>query len=481
MIHEATLEAVYPLAELLARRGKRVTPLDSTPIDQLSKAGHLPLPTRGIDELPTSEGRILQGSRSKDAMGACTHDVVMDELVEVISQTVRNNLDLSRNQINPIVKEVALDTEEYIRDAQAIHKTHVSVVPVHYAAIWNSPVLSEMVARYQETALRNVDLRLEIPGATDRDALLVLAKTGASRFDEEVEEWMAGLDESTLLHAWHSVFGNSRVRELRNVVSSFKASPENGRGDIALLVHLWARKLLQDPPEGVSMGLEAYRAYVSDILAQSGRVLVAVQDQREKNIQLRQLIFSWPTSPSQIGQHPIELLVNGDVYGQWLEQGGEPDAIIGSFVTDQQRGFTALLENGERYAKEWERQSRVLGTTQRMKRFNHGVEGLRQAIARQINELDDDVLVVSREQYHQRLEQGLKTLKNNFHQHIYVVARMLVCNVLFPHTHGLEILTAIDQAAEDHPGIEVREAALLATIEIVSAWVVKLCKVEGVD
>lgn len=482
MIHESTLEAVYPLAEKLASKGIKVTPLETTPIAQLCQAGHYPIPTRGIDPLPDAEERIMLGSKSTDASGACRHDIVMDEMVDVIADTVRNNLDMARNVINPIVKEVAQDVEEYLQDAETVHRTHVSVVPINYKPIWGSPVLSEMVARYSETAIKDVPLRIEIPHSAEKEALLELAKTGASRFDQEVEELFESLSEIGVAEAYQSVFGPAvgRARVLGDVLSAGEIVTHRGRLERALLVHLFARKLIQNPPEGVSMGLEEYRAYVADILSQSGRIIVGTMNRRENAIQRRQLVATWPPGRDRLGKDLIEIYVNGDVYHKWLEQGGEPEAIIGSFVSDQERGYTALLENKERYCKEWERQARVLGTTQRLNRFNHAVEGMRLAIAKQINEMPDEQLIVGREILHARLDDNLKRLYGHFYEDLYVYARMMVCKTLFPHTMGLKILCAIDAVAKDNPGIEVREAALLATIEIVATWVSKLFKVDRV-
>ena len=42
MINENTIEAVYPLAELMAKKGIAVTPMPTTPVETLVRAGHLP-------------------------------------------------------------------------------------------------------------------------------------------------------------------------------------------------------------------------------------------------------------------------------------------------------------------------------------------------------------------------------------------------------------------------------------------------------
>lgn len=483
MIQQNTLNAVYPLADKLARRGIRLAAYPTTPVDQLVKASHVSLPKSIIPEDPTApvrelgiDYRILQGSVAKDAMGVCKHDVVMEELVKVISDTVRNNLDLARNRVNPMIKDVAKDVEDYMSAAETVKQTHVSVVPMLYREIWNSPTLGEMVERYGETQPGDTTLSIAVPYDTSIESLTNLAKTGGTRFDEEVVAFINSLGEVRVANIFNAVFGGvpGRSSNLSDVVSS------KGDRDAALLVHLFARTLLQDAPEGVKVDLSSYRAYMSNIVALSGRAVVGVMRQRESARVRRQLVNIWPMGADRVGSSPIEIPVNGDVYVQWLKEGGTPEIILGSFVSNQERSYTALLEGAEKYTKEWERVERVLTTSVRLNRFNTAVDGMRMAVAKQINEMDDEVLPVPREILHKRLETALSKLYGKFYEKMHEYARKVVCDTLFPHTNALQILCAIDNVYNDFPEIEVREAALLATIEVVSGWVAKLCKVEFV-
>lgn len=483
MINSSTLEAVYPLAEKLAKRGIKITPHPTTPVDQLQQVAHRPVPSRLVDSesaspVDSAESNILQGSMMKDAMGVCRHDVVMEEVADVVADTVRRNLDLARNVINPMVKAVAQETEEYVQAAESVKKTYVSVVPVFYRSIWDTQALGEMVARYDETPVVKVALNLVVPYAADRDSLLDLAKTGARRFDEEVEAFFESLPENFPEETYRMTFGVDRSLTLDDVAVVSDAISNQHCLDRALLIHLFSRKLMQNVPEGVPASLDDYRNYMANLISQTGRIINGIMRRRELAIKQRQLVVYWPMGLDRLGGEPINIPVNGDVYKEWLSKGGEPDAIIGAYIGDQEKGFTALLEKKESYIADWERRSRVLGTTQRLQRFNHAVEGMAQAVTRQINDMDEEQLPVPREVLHQRLKDHLSMLHGNFYDRVYDYARKLVCTVIFPHTMGLKILCAIDNVAKDYPDIEVREAALLATIEIVAEWVAKLCKVE---
>lgn len=479
MIQQNTLEAVYPLAELLANKGIRVSPIGTTPLEHLMNAGHLELPTKGVGEtMMSAEERILKGSVSKDAFGACHHDMAMDEMVEVISATVTRNIDMARNVVNPMIKEVVEDTTELMAAAERIHQTRISVTPLFHHSIWNSPTLAEMVGKYSETPLREVKFYLGVPAELDQASLLELAKTGASRFDEEVESLFEKLGEQRVVDIYQAVFSdaaNVRMHSLDEMIRG-----HSGPSDHVLLIHLFARKLIQEVPEGVPAGLQEYRAYMADILSQSGRAVVSMMRRRELDRQRRHLVSVWPYGRERLGEVQIDIVVNGDVYTQWLNEGGSPEVIMGAYVSDQARGYTELLEGKEKYLSAWKSQERVLATTQRFNRFNNAVQAVQEAVGKQIAQMEDDDLIVQKGLLYRRLKDEVQFLRGRFYEDLYCSMRVLICKVIFPHTDALRILTAIDAVSEENPGIEVREAALLATIEIVATWVAKLCRVEAV-
>lgn len=477
MIRKGTIEAAFPLAQLLADKGIEVTPIEETPVAKLLNAGTLNLPTRGVDEnaFPVEE-RILKASRAAGPEGVIRHDEVMSDLVEVISATVRGNLDMARNVVNPIVKEVVQDTEEFVQNSIALKSTHIQIKPVFLPNVFNSSLIEDMVKRFDGIDYKDVDLTLSIPHDTDRESLLELAKTGADAFDNDLKDICSKMSDEDVAYAYNAVFGANptlRARRLADVVSV------NGRPEQALLTHLFARKLINEVPEGVNIGLEEYRAYIATILAQSGRAIVAIMARREADKRMNRLILSYP-NPDRLGQELLTITVSGDVYNRWLSEGGSPEAIFGDFITTQNKGYKAILDQKDFLENEWAKREKVLTTRIRLEKFNFAVEGIALALSKQITEIDSEVLPVPKAILHQRLKVALGGLYGKFYDDLFVYARKLVCEVMFPHTNALEILCAIDNTMSDFPEMDIREAALIATIEVVSNWVAKLCKLENV-
>lgn len=476
MIQKNTIDAVYPLADLLADRGYLVRPLATTPVAQLVQAGHFDLPPgANSEEGYDPEETLIQGSTHRGPDGVVRHDIVMDELVEVIAESVKGNLHVARNVVNPIIKETVADLQEHMQIAENQLQASIGVVVDFWSDVWNSPTLDAMVDRYNETPYREVQLLHEIPLNGEfsiEDELF----TGSASFDELVQDAVENFGVEQVMRVRAHVFGGVGVRQgvLGNVLRD--AHPIE-----VLVIHLMARRLIGNPPEGTTISLSQYDAYMATLIAQTGRQLNQIRQKRLRAQNQDLLVTEWPMGRETVGRRKIEIHVNGDLYSRFLEAGGSPEVVIGSFITDQIRQSKVMLEQKDRLERAWEKQHRILVTGQRLNRFNHGVEGLRQAVARQINEMDDDILPVERAILHRKLEENLSSLYGHWYERPYEYARKVICDTIFPHTMALQILCAIDHVCDDHEGIEVREAALLATIEIVSSWVAKLCVVERVD
>lgn len=486
MIQENTIWAVMPLVQKLAKSNLTLLPIGETPLTSLMHACYMPQPgtagTRSLDPAAATAGgtavdpagyrALLEGSAFRSPDGVVQHDVAMDELRPVIVRVVGQNLDVARNQVNPLVKQVVADVQARIADAQKQATQRLAIQPDFFAPIWDSPVVDGMVARYTETAINNIKVNLVIPFPAD---LFEATRSGATRFDNEVKAFIESLPPEVISSAWEKAFGSAEGA----YSSTDLFSPYRNRDEL-LLIHLFARRMLQQPPEGVSMDLSQFRDYMSGMVEQSGRGVARVLEKRNVDLQRKNLIISYPSIPYEMLTPGVDsvIVVNGTIYNQWLEAGGKPEALMGSFLTDKLRGYDALLENTPKLAQVWAREERVLGVKVRSDVYTHSIYALRAGLSTAINAIPEDQLVVSRNVMHERLRDALGMVTSKKLENLYGVIRLLVCRVIYPHTDALEILTTMDEVAEANPLLDIREVALLATIDIVAGWMCKLFKVE---
>jgi hypothetical protein len=480
MLNYNSLTAAIALADKLEKKGVQLKAITGTPLATLISAGYLPNPDVGSMEM-SAEERIQFGSVSKNAQGVCEHDLVMDEVVEVLKRTVTWGLDLARNQVNPCVHTTVQFIEDYTASAMTLKNTAISVRADTYHSIWGSHYLQGMIERYNETAVKDIKMAIAVPLPENMASPTALIETGITRFNTELTEFVATLPENYITSLYNKLFVTQDADYNPSLLSHLNhlyVEPNQ-----VLLIHLMALKLLEVVPEGIRASLNDYKEYVSDIIAQSGRALVRILERREAAAKRKVLINDWTQyREDDIGVTPIVIRVNGDIYGTFLEAGGSPEVLFGAFLTDRNYNYDMLLERKDQYVKVWESQERVMNTNLRLQKANHYLTGLVRGVEQQIAALPDDLLVTERSIYVTSLHAYVKDMPNNWYEDcLFTTCRKVICNVMFPHTDALEILTMLDTAAKENPTLDLREAGLLAMIEYIPNWVATLITADRVN
>lgn len=474
MLSQSSIEASWALAEKLAKMGITLRAVDDSPLGVLvnisSAEAYLYGQAQGVDHTPPDiVSLLMSGSTSKNSLGEVQHDNAMAEAVKMVSRTLEYNLDLARNKVNPLIQEVMTSTQAYMDQSGSSTLSPLNIVPFYLNPVWNSPVLHSLVERYQNLPVTDMPLRsmsIPMPGNMTEAAM-----TGAGAFDDEVTAYIASLPPDMPAAVWNAAFSATPVAGLNSLLSI----NGNGQGDNALLMFLFSRRLFtSDAPEGVNMSAGEWSAYLSTITSQAGKAVCRFLEKRAMDNKYSNLIVTCP-----IGARPTgDIVVNGEVYDRFLKEGGSPEVIFGG-ISEQVRGYRELLDKRDYFCKAWGRIYSLLQSTATSERYNALKEGLALAVAKVINRMSDDESPVPKIVLHERLRERMKHVKQKDMENLYLVSRKAICRVIFPHTDAEKMLLAIDDATRAHPEMEVREAALLAAIDFLSAWITSLFKVES--
>lgn len=479
MIRQHTLFAVHESAQQLTGASMTLEPIPTSPLAELSglckPAEIVGLGPSKLADATTGYLDICNLSMAKDIAGNVPHDQAMERYVSLASKVIEGNLNLARNIVNPIIKKVVEDATAYADSKTRSRMSPMNVVPYHYPEPYNSPILAELVSRYGDVFNNDMKLTIVFPPMA-AGQIREMAKTGISRLDGDISNWLSECSDEFVEGVYNNVFGD-RSPTLTSALSDVASRPA-----VALLVFLLARRFMDDIPDGINSPLNAYKEYMSGLMSQSGRQVVNAIRRREDNDRLNAMVIKAPRrndSPFETAEGNV--VVNADVYRRWLKEGGNPEVIFGAIhLGNDDLNFQALLDGKDKYLVAWQRALALLKTKTDFERFNHFLEGMRQAMLTQIAELDDDIRAVTDQAYKERLTEHLARVKEGGVDEPWAIARKLVCRVLFPHTDAEKILWAIATQCKNNPELDVREAALLATIEIVALWVADQFKVEKV-
>ena len=481
MITQTTVDAAYPLAEALSSANVGITALTETPLAKLIASMYSVTMDLGAVRTPSGlvtcalDQEIIKASQQADCSGIVRHDVTMDEIVPVVVACVQNGINVARNVVNPIIQALVADVNSSVTDMEAKAGTLIGVMPVFYNDVWSNPVLQGMVERYSETTSEDIQLQIAVPLPVNVN-FMDLVKTASDRFNSDLKPWIDSFGAEHATRVYLEVFGDAqqRLNSLRQYTNIMTSDV-----DETLFVHLVARSLMETVAEGVTVDLGVYRSMLADIVAQTGAAVYRILMRRADEIKRNALVRKYPATKLEyldIGQGVIQ--VNGDVYNKWLKEGGSPEVLFGAYVTDQVRDYKTLLINKDSYIAAWEKQSRVLQTKARFNRFNNTVVAFKLALAKQINALDDNYAKLPKEEMHRRAAEWVQSITQSQLDNLYLLGRRCICAIVFGHTDAEAILEAVDAAAKANPNLDIREAALLATIEIVGMWIGEMINID---
>lgn len=465
MLHIPTINAVLPLATKVTNKQFVLSAVEGTPLSVLVDSGYSP-------SLDITESDIVsmihEASTEVDATGENLHNGQMSELITLVGDSVQRTLNGARNLAGPIFRKVAEDVQEIVEQERVKLLNPIKIEPLYYHRVWSSPVLEGLAGRYSEQPVLDVTLPATLPDMTP-EAVTGYLRVGNSSFDEGVEELLTTKSDNWLMGLYVNIF-TAKGRgydELRDIMTG-----KHVTRDELLCTHLLARRLLQDPPEGIHQGLNDYRTAMSSVVNQTGRAVARLMQLRQREYDKKLLVYGYSNkNPEKVSRDGAIIRVNGELYNRWIDDGGTPETLNGALFDGGDTTYDGLLEKREVYERLWERQRRLIAMRVSYQEKVVKLSAYQAAMTVAINALGDDAMVMERSVYHERLKYEMRCVNENQLDNFYQLSRQLVCRVIFPHTDYEKVLVTIDRCCEEYPEMEVREAALLATVEYIVDWI----------
>ena len=471
MISQNSISSAAPIVEKLTANRKVARPLHGSTLEQLC----IIKPAAGVIE--SGSGDTIPDTCNCDTE---EHKAALEYVADLSANAVQNLLYNAKNVVVPMIQQLVDGYHKYVDSSITSSVNNIVVKPVFYHDVWNNPVVLSMVEKYDGVPFVKVSLTTKFPSKSAEE-LAELIKTGSSRFDAEVADYLDGLSKQFGFNALENVYNNVFSFDGITAISNLDdlINPFNGQRDSALVTLLLATRLMQAVPDGMNTSLEQYQAYVSGIIEQAGRAVMRAIQQTESDIKNKTMIVSYPNIP--FGNPYVEsvIQVNGKVYNEWLNEGGQPEVLFGAYASTMERGYNSLLEKKEEFLKIWEREKRLIESKVRFEMKSIRSTALRKAYFEVIKNLPEDQQRLPVAESVKMSDDLIDHMSDESFEHIYKYARKLICRGAFPGSEYEDLLSSIDRAAAANPGIDEREAALLATIEYVAGWVASQVKCEG--
>lgn len=473
MLTRNAINAAHPVASSLAAAGTVLSVDPSTPLGQMVGAcqPQADLMIRHSAALESISGYdVLLENASKTALvdGVIPHDGIKQDALAAAKLAVSGNLSIARNVVNPAIKKVVDEVNAAV-DADSTTLTRpMNVIPLFYKPIWDSAMLPSLAGRH--AGQFNDDLVLRPLGLAVPESLDAIFVTGVPSIDAELSVFAKSLDPSYVAQIWSETFG-AGASTLASVLYAPLGTPAGvyGRIDAAIIVYLAARYIGENVPAGVNMDLGRFRGYATEIMARAGQGIMSNLQRRSRDIQRGLIVVSVPRGAQG------NVYVLADSYNRFLANGGSPEVVFGAVIGNRVADLAVEMDPALMAAllQDWKR-TQVLLTQQALyRRQDSMVRALAVAVSRLIVDLPEDQRIVPAAKMQDMLKAQIQKLANFKQEDLWAVARSLVCGSVYAHTDAEAVILAIDSAATANPDLDIREAALLGTIDYVVQWLVE--------
>lgn len=464
MLTKEAFDEALPLTQSFDARNIVLEPIEGTPLAELVKQTFI-LPDESGKQVDIAIS-VETTNVSEMGVGGSSHDLIMDEIVKVGAESVRKHISFAKNVVAPIVGEyIDLVEEDIVQlPVSGLNKFEIKqyVLPEPFAAMG----FRESLALFKNTPNEDYKFNLRLPDV-DSETLTQLVMTGSSSIDDHVNAFVNRVGVDFLAGVYSRVFqarqntdsDYSKVYTLRSLMDD----KENGE-DFTLAVYLMANKLYDGPPENTENSYDDYNQSILKLRNQTGNKLYRLDHEVESAYEKDRVV------KAILSDHQV--LVYPAVYEDWITGGGgDNDILLGSLIADESYyTLDRLNEDASKLKALWENFKRIEERTAINNKFNY----VKESLSRRFSEIlvkCNEVNNVNKDSCIKIFKEELALITANEITDICNVALKLITRAMFYNTDAERILTSIEKNSKENPSITPREAALIATIELITDWV----------
>ena len=169
--------------------------------------------------------------------------------------------------------------------------------------------------------------------------------------------------------------------------------------------------------------------------------------------------------------------VNGRVYTKWLSEGGSVEVIFGLIASgDTNTSRNMIDKKSDYYMREWEAYETYYRVNEGNKLFDNFKDFVSASFFSLMDTFDDSETdyINAHPKYMENVKELLgreiNAIRSDDMEKVYDVALRVIGKCRFYYTSSYNILADIQEASKVNPDTDVREAALLATINYIADY-----------
>ena len=408
---------------------------------------------------PSQEGISVHFHEDPSAMFCA----VMDDLAISGGEVVMRGLNLARTDASELIRRVMETVEETVNPKVPYAYTRMAVEVFTWPEIWASDFIRSVASTNRLGDM--VDMMPRGIVLSDEEVyhdFVKLSATGLAPVDKMVGEILSRWNTQKLEGLFRDVFQEGQLQSARVVGCDVDYL------DRIVLTYLWATKLKDTDyfPSRSNFDKYDYLDKLATITASMGKLISVLLERREVQAKAQRLVLD------AFGE---KVVVNGDLYSEWLNKGGRPEIMLGAGVLGSEAielSGDELIAQADRFLKTWNSHVAVVEAKQRTDMRSTVRAELFRVVKNLIVErkakgmLDDEGAAID------ALDSFLRAVDMRLESVAYYV-RDLVCSVFYSQTDVHQILCIMDRLHSEDKDLAADDAATLATIEYVCSFAAK--------
>lgn len=457
-------------AQNLLSRGISLLPVENSPLQTL--VGDVCLPTSHLTapEAVINEIVALSDKYDPTIMDRSQYAVDSYKAAKVLADTVRANMNLIREQIQPMIKEImGAATQVANETKQAAILTEI--VMQDRPMLLGNNVFREMLAAYDGTPWVDVP-QVNFYENYDLNQILGMAKHGSNTLHKAVDDIVGKIGAAALMDLVQYTFSfaaTSMLDETKAVLG--RVSPM----EVDALLFLIGQRISADIVDRRGLTKEFQQMKMSEFQAGLAIRILETMRSAEQLEHLDVIVLRYPNAQKGAvnlclpGGEPI--VVDKEAYLAWLQSGGRPELIYGAMLSTRAVVGRELLEQSDRLLKVCEEHVEQVNSYNALNLENNVRLAVINAALHWIDQTPvPDCTQKSKEEIVREVRARLSETTSYDLANLANTIKNIVCDVIYDRTEAKTYIELLMAYEARHPAADPKQANVSCCLEILSMW-----------
>lgn len=282
--------------------------------------------------------------------GTDEYDLTLKNFTELVSDTIRRTVYLTKSVALPVIEDITTSAEVKLNEITGGEGLALSILPDTQSDMLENPTLISVMEPYVPVASGNYKT-VNVHDPRDGKQLIEIMRVGYDSFDKDLQEWMGThLSTDIVTDIYDRVF--STVGRSVPISTVFDGGADTYPE--ALICFLLCRGLSLNPDDNINMSASEYDKAMA-MVSNYSAVTVKTAMQRHRTVdKLGRLVLRYPRLGEELSYDKPEqgvIVVNKRIYDRFLNEGGSPEVVMGSYLHDRVNDVETLLANRDTYIK----------------------------------------------------------------------------------------------------------------------------------